>query len=95
MKRYSSLLFSAFLRETAIDCPVRLVHGSDDEEVPYSTAMRMMEALRSGDVSVTIIKGGSHFMDREEEYSTLITSLEDCVSASSNFEYDLTSPGSG
>src|SRR4029079_9937451 len=46
--------------EIAIHCPVRLVHGDHDEDVPLDIAFRLKDRLRSGDVQVTVIKGGRH-----------------------------------
>ena len=44
----------------AIDCPVRLVHGEDDPNVPLDISVRLMKQLRSADVQLTTIKGGRH-----------------------------------
>ncbi len=44
----------------AIDCPVRLVHGEADANVPVEIAARLMGQLRSADVQLTIIKGSGH-----------------------------------
>ena len=46
--------------EIAIDCPVRLLHGERDTDVPLETAFRTMRALRSGDVQLNVLKGGGH-----------------------------------
>jgi len=46
--------------EMGIHCPVRLVHGDHDEDVPLDIAFRLKDQLRSGDVQVTVIKGGGH-----------------------------------
>lgn len=43
-----------------IDCPVRLIHGMADEDVPWEVSLRLCEALRSGDVSLALVKGGDH-----------------------------------
>ena len=38
--------------EIAIDCPVRLIHGELDRDVPLDVAFRTMRALRSADVQL-------------------------------------------
>ena len=39
--------------------PVRIVQGTDDEDVPPKHALRVMDALQ-GDVTMTLVKGGDH-----------------------------------
>src|SRR5207248_11446881 len=43
--------------EIAIDCPVRLIHGERDTDVPLDIAFKTMRAIRSSDVQLTVIKG--------------------------------------
>jgi pimeloyl-ACP methyl ester carboxylesterase len=51
----------------AVDCPVRLVHGEKDEDVPLEVAFRTMHALRSSDVQLNVIKGGGHRLSEPHE----------------------------
>jgi pimeloyl-ACP methyl ester carboxylesterase len=44
----------------ALPVPVRIVQGTDDAEVPANHALRTMAAIRSADVSLTLLKGGDH-----------------------------------
>lgn len=44
----------------AIRCPVRLIHGAADPDVPYQLSLDLMDALESTDVTVTLVKGGGH-----------------------------------
>ena len=49
------------LREPlALDCPVRLIHGMRDADVPWQTADRIMGQLSSEDVRIHYIKDGDH-----------------------------------
>ncbi len=43
-----------------IDCPVRLFHGSLDEDVPLSTSINILNSLSSVDMHLQIIKGIDH-----------------------------------
>ena len=43
-----------------IDCPVRLFHGSLDEDVPLSTSINILKSLSSVDMQLQIIKGIDH-----------------------------------
>jgi pimeloyl-ACP methyl ester carboxylesterase len=57
--------------EIAIHCPVRLVHGDRDEDVPLDIAFRLKDRLRSGDVQVTVIKGGGHRLSAPHEIDAI------------------------
>ncbi len=57
--------------EIAIDCPVRLLHGQRDADVPWGTSLRLAEALRSDDIQVTLVKDGDHRLSRESDIALL------------------------
>jgi pimeloyl-ACP methyl ester carboxylesterase len=59
----------------AIDCPVRLLHGECDEEVPVEVAFRTMRALRSGDVQLNLLKGGGHRLSEPHEIDAILRSV--------------------
>lgn len=59
-----------------IRCPVRLVHGEQDREVPTAVALRLMERLRSADVQLNIIKGGGHRLSEPHEIATILRTID-------------------
>ena len=59
-----------------LDCPVRLLHGQADAEVPAQTSLRLAAALRSNDVQVTLVKGGDHRLSREQDIALLLRTVE-------------------
>jgi len=61
--------------EIALDCPVRLLHGQADPDVPWRMALRLAEALRSPDVQVTLIKDGDHRLSRAGDLDLLIRTI--------------------
>lgn len=63
--------------EIAIDCPVRLLQGLVDAEVPWHRTARLAEMLRSGDVQASLIKGGDHRLSRDGDIALLIRTIED------------------
>ncbi len=65
--------------EIAVDCPVRLIHGEMDREVPSDLAFRTMRALRSSDVQVRIIKGGGHRLSEPNEIEAILDTVESLV----------------
>ncbi|MGA9581926.1 MAG: alpha/beta hydrolase [Allosphingosinicella sp.] len=61
--------------EIAIDCPVRLLHGLEDPDVPWRVSSRLLEALRSADVGMTLVKGGDHRLSRPGDIALLIETV--------------------
>jgi dipeptidyl aminopeptidase/acylaminoacyl peptidase len=51
-------------------CPVLLVHGVDDEVVPFSDAQRLQAAGRAGTVECLAIRGGHDPSDSTADYQT-------------------------
>jgi pimeloyl-ACP methyl ester carboxylesterase len=61
--------------EIAVDCPVRLVHGECDEDVPLEVAVRTLRALRSADVQLLTIKGGGHRLSEAHEIAAILRTV--------------------
>lgn len=59
----------------AVDCPVRLVHGDADSDVPVAIAVRTMEKLRSADVQLTLLKGGGHRLSARHEIEAILRAV--------------------
>lgn len=64
-------------REIAIDCPVHLLHGQRDADVPWEISLRLAEALRSDAVKVTLVKDGDHRLSREQDIALLLRTIAD------------------
>jgi pimeloyl-ACP methyl ester carboxylesterase len=58
--------------EIAIDCPVRLIHGQNDPDVPWKTSLKLSQRLRSSDVQTILIKDGDHRLSRDQDIALLI-----------------------
>jgi pimeloyl-ACP methyl ester carboxylesterase len=56
----------------AIDCPVRLLHGQRDLDVPWHHSPHLASLLRSDDVQVTLIKDGDHRLSRAQDIALLL-----------------------
>ncbi|HEU0134621.1 MAG TPA: alpha/beta hydrolase, partial [Allosphingosinicella sp.] len=61
--------------EIAIDCPVRLLHGLEDPDVPWRVSLKLAERLRSGDVTTALVKGGDHRLSRPPDIALLLDTL--------------------
>ena len=55
-----------------LDCPVRLIHGQQDADVPWEIALRLAAALRSDDVQVTLVKDGDHRLSRPSAIALML-----------------------
>ena len=61
--------------EIAIRCPVRLLHGQCDPDVPFEVALRLVARLRSADVQTILIKDGDHRLSRDADIALLLQTL--------------------
>ena len=62
-------------RDIALTCPVRLLHGQADADVPWQTVLRLAQALRSADVQVTLVKDGDHRLSRTSDITLLLQTI--------------------
>jgi len=44
----------------ALTCPVRILHGMNDPDVPWRHSLKLVDALQGEDVTVTFVKAGDH-----------------------------------
>ena len=56
----------------ALGCPVRLLHGQADPDVPWETALAVARQLTGGDVQITLIKDGDHRLSRPADIALLL-----------------------
>lgn len=59
-----------------ITCPVRLLHGQRDADVPWDISVQLAARLRSDDVQVTLVKDGDHRLSRPQDIALLIATVE-------------------
>lgn len=59
----------------AIRCPVRLIHGECDEDVPLDISFRTLRRLRSADVQLLTIKGGGHRLSEPHEIDAILRTV--------------------
>ncbi len=54
-----------------LTCPVRLIHGMADPDVPWATSQRLAAALASTDVEITFVKSGDHRLSGARDLARL------------------------
>ena len=62
-----------------IACPVHLLHGMKDEEVPWQTATQTAACLASTDVEVTLVKEAGHRFSEPDQLAILRGALDRMV----------------
>ena len=60
-----------------LKCPVRLLHGLADPDVPWELSLRLARALESEDVSVTLVKDGDHRLSEPGDIDRLVAAVEE------------------
>jgi pimeloyl-ACP methyl ester carboxylesterase len=59
-----------------IRCPVHLLHGQRDPDVPWRTALTLAERLESDDVTVELIKAGDHRLSTAADLARITAAVE-------------------
>jgi pimeloyl-ACP methyl ester carboxylesterase len=59
-----------------IRCPVHLLHGQRDPDVPWQTALRLAERLESDAVTIELIKAGDHRLSTPSDLVRITAALE-------------------
>ncbi|SDG15835.1 Pimeloyl-ACP methyl ester carboxylesterase [Limimonas halophila] len=65
------------LRDTIdLTCPVRLIHGMRDDDVPWHWSLKTQAALASEDVEVTLVKNADHRLSAPADLRRLERTLD-------------------
>jgi pimeloyl-ACP methyl ester carboxylesterase len=59
----------------AIDCPVRLLHGQEDQDVDWAWSLQLSKLVRSADVQASFVKQGDHRLSRPADLALLIATV--------------------
>ncbi|MGG5808674.1 alpha/beta hydrolase [Falsiroseomonas sp. CW058] len=57
-------------------CPVRILQGMADPDVPWRHALRLVEALAGDDVRLHLVKDGDHRLSRPQDLALLRETVE-------------------
>jgi pimeloyl-ACP methyl ester carboxylesterase len=64
-----------------VGCPVRILQGVKDPDVPYAHAMKLTSCLAQDDVVLTLVKDGDHRLSRPEDIERLVRTIDELVAA--------------
>lgn len=68
------LLLRAPLR---LDCPVRLLHGTADADVPQSVPLRLLAHADCADLGLTLVKDADHRFSAPDNLTQIAAAVED------------------
>ena len=66
-------------KQLALPCPVRLLHGQSDPDVPWEYSLQIAAHLEAPEVITTLIKGGDHRLSTPADIARLIATVEELV----------------
>lgn len=58
------------------DCPVHILQGMNDPDVPWRHAIETMERMASENVVMTLVKDGDHRLSRPEDLDRLVATVD-------------------
>ncbi|MBX2867665.1 MAG: alpha/beta hydrolase [Acidiferrobacterales bacterium] len=59
-----------------IECPLRLIHSTDDPDVPWRVSQDIMEKVTTPDVQLTLLKDAGHRLSRKEDLDLILLLLD-------------------
>ncbi|XP_072513905.1 abhydrolase domain containing 10, depalmitoylase b [Salminus brasiliensis] len=62
-----------------ITCPVRLIHGLKDEDVPWHISMQVAERVLSTDVDIILRRHGQHRMAEKDDIKLMVYTIDDLI----------------
>jgi pimeloyl-ACP methyl ester carboxylesterase len=60
-----------------VNCPVRILQGVLDPDVPWQHAMKLVSCLAQDDVTMTLVKDGDHRLSRPEDIERLLKTVDE------------------
>ena len=60
-------------------CPVRILHGMRDADVPWRHSLGLIDRLGNDDIHLTLVKDGEHRMSRESDLALMFSSLHELM----------------
>lgn len=79
---YTRALFEDGRRNRVLDgvldthCPVHILQGMEDPDVPHVHALRLLEHLPADDVTLTLIRDGDHRLSRPQDIASILRAVE-------------------
>lgn len=62
-----------------IKCPVHLIHGTKDTDVPFTISMRAYEKITSEEIILKLIKNANHSLSRTKDLQIICNSIKEIL----------------
>ena len=62
-----------------IECPVRLFHGTRDEDIPMHYANMLLEKINTNDKVLHLIEGGDHRLSKPHEIEIILDGINEII----------------
>ena len=59
-----------------LDCPVHLLHGMKDPDVPWELSQRLLNHIESPDIAFTLTRDGDHRLSTPPDIDRLLAVVE-------------------
>jgi pimeloyl-ACP methyl ester carboxylesterase len=66
-------------QDISVDFPVRILHGTNDAEVPWRHGLELFNRLVGANVSFTLIKGGDHRLSTTQDIRMILDTVDAVV----------------
>ena len=82
---YTSALFEDGRRNRVLDglidthCPVHILQGMEDPDVPHALALKLVQHLPADDVTLSLIRDGDHRLSRPQDIAMMLAALDGLV----------------
>lgn len=79
---YTRALFEDGRRNRVLDglvdthCPVHILQGMEDPDVPHALALKLVQHLPADDVTLSLIRDGDHRLSRPQDIAMMLAALD-------------------
>lgn len=67
--------------EINLSCPIRLIHGMNDNLIDYKIPLKFTEKVKSKNVKLTLIKDADHYLKRQSDLDIVVNDLVEIISS--------------
>ncbi len=76
-------------------CPIHVLQGMRDPDVPYAHALKLVSLLPADDVTLSLIPDGDHRLSRPQDLEMILQAVESVIRQTSRLSMRLSIPVSG